>query len=100
MALRNKGFKQGQRSDPARFCGVLPGLVVLLPAADDELALLYADIELVASEARDRKGNAQPFRAVPVSGDAFDVVRRITLRGLADAIEHALDLVEAKQEGT
>src|ERR1700731_284861 len=58
---------------------VLPAFVVLLPAADDELALLYADIELVAGETRDRKGNAQPFRTVPVSGNALDVVRRIAL---------------------
>src|SRR5580700_8423458 len=79
---------------------VLPAFVVLLPAADDELALLYADIELVAGETRHRKRNAQPFRTVPVSRDAFDVVGRITLRGLADTIEHALELVEAKQEGT
>src|ERR1700684_2455565 len=55
---------------------VLPAFVVLLPAADDELALLYADIELVAGETRHRKRNAQPFRTVPVSGNAFDVVRR------------------------
>src|SRR5580693_7578357 len=79
---------------------VLPAFVVLLPAADDELALLYADIELVAGETRHRKCNAQAFRAVPVSRNTFDVVRRIALRGLADAIKHALDLVEAKQKGT
>src|SRR5579864_349410 len=33
---------------------VLPAFVVVLPAADDELALLYADIELVAGETRHR----------------------------------------------
>src|SRR5580692_3300143 len=95
---QHEGALELARGDAA--VDVLPAFVVLLPAADDELALLYADIELVAGEARDRKGNAQPFRTVPVSGNAFDVVRRIALRGLADAVEHALDLVEAKQEGT
>src|SRR3984957_9570341 len=95
---QHEGALELARGDAA--VDVLPAFVVLLPAADDELALLYADIELVARKTRDRKGNAQPFRTVPVSGNALNVVRRIALRGLADAIEHALDLVEAKQEGT
>src|SRR5580693_3282722 len=95
---QHKGALELARGDTA--VDVLPAFIVLLPAADDELALLYADIELVAGEARHRKSNAQAFRTVPVSRNAFDVVRRIALRGLADAIEHTLDLVEAKQEGT
>src|SRR6202051_2605394 len=95
---QHEGALELARGDAA--VDVLPAFVVLLPAADDELALLYADIELVAGETRHRKGNAQPFRTVPVSGNAFDVVRRITFRGLADAVEHALNLVEAKQKGT
>jgi hypothetical protein len=37
---------------------VLPAFVVLLTAADNELALLYRDIELVAGKPRHRKGNA------------------------------------------
>src|ERR1700730_14551871 len=89
---QHEGALELARGDAA--VAVLPAFVVLLPAADDELALLYADIELVAGEPRDRKCNAQAFRTVPVSRDAFDVVGRITLRGLADAIKHGLDLVE------
>src|ERR1700683_1503693 len=95
---QHEGALELARGDAA--VDVLPAFVVLLPAADDELALLSSDIELVAGETRHRKCNAQAFRAVPVSRNTFDVVRRITLRSLADAIEHALDLVEAKQEGT
>src|SRR5580692_303860 len=95
---QHEGALELARGDAA--VDVLPAFIVLLPAADDELALLYADIELVAGETRHRKSNAQPLRAVPVARNAFDVVRRIAPRGLADAIKHALDLVEAKQKGT
>src|SRR5580700_747372 len=95
---QHEGALELARGDAA--VDVLPAFVVLLPAADDELALLYADIELVAGETCDRKCNAQPFRTVPVPRNPLDIVGRIALRGLADAVEHALDLVEAKQEGT
>src|ERR1700676_667956 len=95
---QHEGALELARGDAA--VDVLPAFVVLLPAADDELALLYADIELVAGETRHRERNAQPFRTVPISRNAFDIVRRVAIRALADAIEHALDLVEAKQEGT
>src|SRR5580700_3690990 len=95
---QHEGALELARGDAA--VDVLAAFVVLLPAADDELALLYADIELVAGETCDRKCNAQPFRTVPVPRNPLDIVGRIALRGLADAVEHALDLVEAKQEGT
>ena len=42
---------------------ILPGLLVLLPTADDELAFLDGDVELVAGEPRNRQRDAQPFRA-------------------------------------
>jgi hypothetical protein len=77
---------------------VLPALVVLLTPANNQLTLLNRDIELVAGEPCHRQGNSQPIRAVPLVRNALDVVRWITVGGLADAIEHALDLVEAEQK--
>ena len=56
---------------------VLPAFVVLLAAADNKLALLYGHIELIADETRDRQGNAQPFRTVPVTGNALWVTAKI-----------------------
>src|SRR5580700_8308272 len=41
---------------------VLPGLVVLLASADDELVFLSGYIELVAGKSRHRERDAQPFR--------------------------------------
>src|SRR5262245_14439083 len=79
---------------------VLPGLVVLLPAANDELAFLDRDVELVAVEARDRQRDAQPFRLAVLAGNPLDIVGRIPVRRLRDPIERTLDLVEAEQEGT
>src|SRR6516162_7567541 len=38
----------------------LPGLVVVLPPADDELALLDRHVELVAGETGDRKRSGDP----------------------------------------
>src|SRR6204780_41246 len=95
---QHEGALELARGDAA--VDVLAAFVVLFPAAGDELALLFADIELVAAEALPRESNAQPLRAVPISRNTFDIVRRVAVRGLADAVEHALDLVEAKQEGT
>ena len=77
-----------------------PALVVLLPAANDELALLERHVELIAGEARHRKRDAQPLRAVGVARNALDIVGRIAVRSLGDPIEHALDLVEAEQKRT
>jgi len=79
---------------------VLSGLVVLLTAANDELALLDADVELVAVEARDRQRDAQPFRLAVLAGDPLDIVGWVAVRRLGDAVERTLDLVEAEQEGT
>src|ERR1700730_3019123 len=71
---QHEGALELARGDAA--VDVLPAFVVLLPAADDELALLYADIELIAGENRDRKCNAKTFRAVPGPRNALDVVVR------------------------
>src|ERR1700689_2086971 len=72
---QHEGALELARGDAA--VDVLPAFVVLLPAADDELARLNADMGLAAGKPRDRKCNAQAFRTVPVSRDAFDVVGRI-----------------------
>jgi len=79
---------------------VLPGLVVLLPPADEELVLLDRDLELVAGETRNRERDAQPFRLVRIAAKALDVVGRLAVGPLDDAIEHTLDFVEAKKERT
>ena len=65
-----------------------------------ELVLLDGHVELVAGEARDRQRDAQPFGPAVLTGDPLDVVGRIAVGGLGDAIERTLDLVEAEQEGT
>jgi hypothetical protein len=77
---------------------VLPGLVILLTPANNELTLLNRNIELVAGESSDRQGNPQPVWTVPFAGDALDVVGRVAVCRLADAIEYTLNLIEAEQE--
>src|SRR5215469_3442264 len=79
---------------------VLPAFVVRLTTANDELALLYSDVELIARESVDLKGNAQALRTVPVARNPFDVVRWIAVRRFSDSIKHALDFVEAKKKWT
>ncbi len=78
---------------------VLAGLVVLLPTADDELVFLDRHIELIAGEACDRQRYPQPLRLAVVTGDPLDVVGRIAVGGLGNAIERSLDLVKPEQEG-
>src|SRR5215218_11185093 len=78
---------------------VLPRLVIALAAADDELAFLERDLELVPGEPRDRERDPQPFRLALGAGDALDIVGRIAVaRGFRNAIERLLDLIEAKEE--
>ena len=72
--------------------------VVLLPSADHQLTFLDADVELVAGEAGDGERDAQPLRILRVARQPFDVVGRVAVGPLGDAVEHALDLVEAQQE--
>src|SRR3974390_155502 len=79
---------------------VLPAFVVLLAAADNELALLDADVELVADKTGYRKRNTQPLGTVTVARNSLDIVGGVALRSLADAVKHTLDFVETEQEGT
>ena len=79
---------------------ILARLVVLLPSADDELALLERHVKLISGEAGDRKCDAQTFRAAGAARDALDIIGRIAVSALGDAIQHALDFIETKQIGT
>src|SRR5215472_11732147 len=79
---------------------VLPSLVVLLASADDELVFLDAHVELFAGEAGYRERDAKALGILGVAGDALDVVGRITVGPLGDAIERSLDLVKSEQERT
>ena len=77
---------------------ILPGLFIVLPAPDHELALLDGHIELVAGETSNRQGDAQTLRPAAFARDPFDVVRRVSVGGLGDPIERPFNLVEAEQE--
>ena len=79
---------------------ILPGLVVLLTSANDELAFLDRDVELIAGEAGDRQRDAQALGLSVLAGNPLDVVRRIAVCALGNAIERTLDLVEPEQERT
>src|SRR5262249_19919425 len=74
-------------------------LVVLLAPADDELALLDRHVELIAGEARDRERNPQALGLAVLTGDPLDVVGRVAVGSLGDAVERTLNLVESEQEG-
>ena len=77
---------------------ILPALVVLLTAADDQLAFLDRNVELIAGETGDGQRDAQPFGVCRVARQPLDVVGRIAVGCLGDAVEQTLDLVEAQQE--
>ena len=79
---------------------IMPALVVLLLSANDQLAFLQRHIELVAGETGDRQRNAQALRLAILAGDPLDVVGRIAVRTLGDAVKRTLDLVEAKKKRT
>jgi hypothetical protein len=79
---------------------VLPGLVVLLAAPDHELVFLNGHIKLVTGKTRHRERDAQPFGLAVGTVTSLDVVGRITVGTLDDAIERTLDFVEPKQERT
>jgi len=79
---------------------IVAGLVVLLPAADDQLVLLDSHVELIAGETRNRQRDPQTFRLAVLACDPLDVVGRIAVGGLGDAVERTLDLVKSEQEGT
>src|ERR1700733_14026801 len=95
---QHEGALEVARGDAA--VDVLPGLVVLLAAADDELVFLNGYIELVAGEAGHRQRYPQPFGLAVVTVAALDVVGRITVGALHDAIERTLDFVESQKERT
>src|SRR6185312_4615168 len=77
---------------------VLAGLVVLLSPADHQLAFLDADIEVIPGETRNGERDTQPLRVLPVARQTLDVVGRVTVSPLGDAVEHALDLIETQEE--
>src|SRR3569832_2194407 len=95
---QHKGALEVARGDAAM--DVLPGLVVLLATADDELVFLSGYIKLVAGKPGNRERDAQPF-GLPIGTIAsFDVVRRIAVGTLDDAIERTLDFVKSQQKRT
>ena len=73
-------------------------LVILLPSTNDELALLDRYVELVAGEARDCQRDPQAVGLAVGTSDPLDVVGRIAVGSLGDAIERTLYLVEPEQE--
>src|SRR5215468_6969923 len=77
---------------------ILAGLVVLLPPANDKLAFLQRDVELIARETGNRQRDAQALRLAILPGDPFDVVGRIAVSTLGNAVERTLDLIEAKKK--
>ena len=95
---QHEGALEVARGDAAM--DVLPGLVVLLAAANDELVFLNGHIELVAGKTRNRERDAQPFRLPIGAVAALDVVGRITVGTFDDAVERTLDFVESQEERT
>src|SRR3954465_16002678 len=79
---------------------ILPGLVVLLASADDELVFLNGYIELVTGKTRHRQCDPKPFGLAVVAVAALDIVGRVAVGTLDDAIERTLDFVESQQERT
>jgi hypothetical protein len=79
---------------------VLPGLVVMLATADDELIFLNGYIELIAGKARNRQRDPQAFRLTVAAIATLDIVRGITVGTFDDPIERTLDFVESKQKRT
>src|SRR5271170_6071470 len=71
-----------------------PVLVLFLLAADDELVVLDLDREIVHGETGDRERDAQRILA-----DLLDIIGGIAVgRGLGDAVERTLEMVEAQQQ--
>src|SRR3954464_4088588 len=95
---QNEGALEVARGDAAM--DVLPRLVVLLAAADDELVFLNGHIELVAGKTGHRQRDAQAFGLTVGAVAPLDVVGRITVGTLDDAIERTLDFVESEQKRT
>src|ERR1051326_5132639 len=69
--------------------------LVLLLATHDKLVVLHEDVEVIERKSRYGQGEAQRLLA-----GLLDIVRRITIAlRLGDAIEHALEMVEAQEQG-
>src|SRR5271163_2738199 len=78
---------------------IVSGLVFLLASPYQQLALLLRHFDLIASESRHRKRDAQKLRRVARGGDSFDVIGRISVRCRPRRfVERPLDLIEAKQK--
>src|ERR1700722_7745535 len=95
---QHKGALEVARGDAAM--DVLPGLVVLLAAADDELIFLNSYIELITGKPGDRERDAQPFGLPIATVATLDVVGRIAIRAFDDAIKRTLDFVKSQQKRT
>src|ERR1700740_497297 len=95
---QNEGALKVACGNPAM--DVLPGLVVLLPAPDHELVFLNGYIKLVAGKSRHRQREPQPLRLAVRPFTPLDIVGRVTVGAFDDAVEHALDLIEAQQKRT
>src|SRR3954464_7278722 len=95
---QHEGALEVARGDAAM--DVLPRLVVLLTAANDELVFLNGYIELVAGEPRYRQRDPKPLGLAVGTVAALDIVGRVAIGTLDDAIERPLDFVESQQERT
>src|SRR5215475_6310707 len=95
---QHEGALEVARGDAAM--DVLTGLVVLLATPDHELVFLNGYIKLVAGKTRHRQRDAQPFGGAVRAFTPLDIVRRVTVGALDDAVEHTLDLVEAQKKRT
>ena len=71
-----------------------------LAAPDHELVFLNGYIELVAGKSRHRQRDSQAFRLAVGAVAPLDIVGRIAVGALHDAIERTLDFVESQQERT
>src|ERR1700719_4466576 len=86
---QHKGALEVARGDAAM--DVLPGLVVLLASADDELGFLNGYIELVAGKTRHRQRDPQAFGLAVGTVATLDIVGRIAVGTLDYAVERTLD---------
>ena len=82
---QHEGALELARGDAA--VEILAALVVLLPSADQQLTFLDADVELIAGEAGDGKRDAQPLRVLSIARQPFDVVGRVAVGALGDAVD-------------
>src|SRR6476660_4848055 len=79
---QHEGALEVARGDAAM--DILPGLVVLLSAADHELVFLNGYIELVAGKSRHRQGDTQTFGLAVGAIAPLDIVRWIAVGAFHD----------------